>query len=215
MVRPDGGWSLNISGTTAPLECDGLLLTLPAPAAAKLVEPVAGALSQELKQITYAGSAILLLGYARSQIANPLAGFGFVVPEVERRANFLAASFSSQKFPAAPGGPRVVARVCRRSDAPGDARLVGRGTEKDRRRRARAIHWCAWRAVLASRRSLGRPCRSITWATSNLWDASRSTCRGLHSNWRAMPIAASAFRLHSGAEQAAGRLLEKIVGPQA
>ncbi|MCA9101846.1 MAG: protoporphyrinogen oxidase, partial [Planctomycetales bacterium] len=45
----------------------------------------------------YAGAAIVSFALARDQIAHPLDGFGFVVPEVERRP-ILAASFTSVKF---------------------------------------------------------------------------------------------------------------------
>jgi oxygen-dependent protoporphyrinogen oxidase len=50
-----------------------------------------------LSQIEHAGTAIVVLGYDRSQIAHPLNSFGFVVPAVERR-RILSASFSSVKF---------------------------------------------------------------------------------------------------------------------
>jgi len=54
-------------------------------------------LFRSLSQIDHAGTAIVVLGYDRRQIAHPLDGFGFVVPAIERR-RILSASFSSVKF---------------------------------------------------------------------------------------------------------------------
>ena len=54
-------------------------------------------LATELAAIPYASSAIVTVAYRREAIPDPLDGFGFVVPHVERRA-LLAATFSSIKY---------------------------------------------------------------------------------------------------------------------
>src|SRR5262249_49928125 len=81
----------------APLEAAALILATPAPVTGTLVAPIHAQLGEELLGIPYASTAIVLLGYRREQIEHSLDGFGFVVPEVERR-RILAASFSSLKF---------------------------------------------------------------------------------------------------------------------
>lgn len=89
---------------------DAVVLALPAPAAAALLEPSDAELAGQLRRIAYAGSAIVLAGYRREQIAHRLDAFGFVVPAIERRG-MLATSFSSVKFAdRAPEG-RVLLRV--------------------------------------------------------------------------------------------------------
>jgi oxygen-dependent protoporphyrinogen oxidase len=77
---------------------DALILAVPAHAASKLFARVDPSLSAELAAIEYAGCNVVSLGYKRDQIAHPLDGFGFVVPQVERR-RIIAASFASQKYP--------------------------------------------------------------------------------------------------------------------
>ena len=67
-------------------------------------------LAADLAEIPYAGSAIALVGYRRGQVARPLDGFGFVVPEIEHRP-ILAASFSSVKFAGRAVEDRVLFRV--------------------------------------------------------------------------------------------------------
>ncbi len=51
-----------------------------------------------LKKVRYAPVSSVVLGYRRDQVAHPLDGFGFLVPEIER-LNILGAIFSSSLFP--------------------------------------------------------------------------------------------------------------------
>ncbi|HEX6775638.1 MAG TPA: protoporphyrinogen oxidase, partial [Methylomirabilota bacterium] len=55
------------------------------------------ALSHLLDDIPYASSATVTLGWRRADIPHPLDGFGFVVPQVERRP-IIACTFSSVKY---------------------------------------------------------------------------------------------------------------------
>jgi protoporphyrinogen/coproporphyrinogen III oxidase len=109
-ARPGGGWTVSLTGRAVPREFDALIVATPAPAAAILLEAAAADLAAELRQIPYAGSAIALVGYRREQIARPLDGFGFVVPEIEGR-EILAASFTSVKFAGRAPQGRVLVRV--------------------------------------------------------------------------------------------------------
>lgn len=110
----DGRWlvhlaTVNPDSPTANAY-DAVILTAPAPAAARLLAGAAPELAADLARISYAGSAIALVGYRREQIAHPLDGFGFVVPEIEQRT-ILAASFSSQKFEGRAPAGHVLLRV--------------------------------------------------------------------------------------------------------
>jgi oxygen-dependent protoporphyrinogen oxidase len=89
---------------------DAVIVAAGAHTAAQLLAPHNGALAAELRAIEYASSAIVCLGYRRSQIAHSLEGFGFVVPAIERR-RILAASFASVKFPGRAPADRVLIRV--------------------------------------------------------------------------------------------------------
>jgi oxygen-dependent protoporphyrinogen oxidase len=91
-------------------EFQAVIVATPATVTARLLGPEAKLLAGELRAIEYAGSAIVCLGYRRSQINHPLDGFGFVVPAVERR-RILAASFASVKFPGRAPDERVLIRV--------------------------------------------------------------------------------------------------------
>jgi oxygen-dependent protoporphyrinogen oxidase len=93
-----------------PSDFSAVILAVPAYAAARLLEPCASELAAELAAIEYAGCAVVSLGFQRDRVAHPLDGFGFVVPQVERR-RIIAASFASQKFPGRAPTDSVLFRV--------------------------------------------------------------------------------------------------------
>jgi protoporphyrinogen/coproporphyrinogen III oxidase len=105
-----GGWTLALPNQNDPQRFDAVVVALPAPAASKLFREGYESLSQELAQIEYAGCAVVCLGYRRDQIGDLPAGFGFVVPVIERR-RILAASFASEKFPGRAPEDQIVVRV--------------------------------------------------------------------------------------------------------
>ncbi|HJT35980.1 MAG TPA: protoporphyrinogen oxidase [Pirellulales bacterium] len=104
----EGSWNLLVGGKAERF--DAVVLAAPARAAAALLAGFDTQLAEDLRKIEYAGSAIVLLGYRRDQIAHPLDSFGFVVPAIERRG-ILAASFSSVKFEGRAPSDRVLIRV--------------------------------------------------------------------------------------------------------
>ncbi len=108
----DGTWQLHTTGSAESdtINCDGLIVATPAPAAARLLASLDHTLSVELSRIEYAGTAIVTLAYRRNQISHALDGFGFVVPAIERR-RILAGSFSSVKFPGRAPDDAVLVRV--------------------------------------------------------------------------------------------------------
>ena len=93
LERTPTGWRID-----GGLECDAVVLALPAYVAAGLLRGVDAVLADELAAIPYASSAIVNLAFRREDIPFPLDGFGFVVPHTEGRA-LLAATFSSLKYP--------------------------------------------------------------------------------------------------------------------
>jgi protoporphyrinogen/coproporphyrinogen III oxidase len=103
IVRVGGQWRLDWSLPAAtisdlPPTFDAVVIALPAHAAAEVLEACGPELSAELSVIEYASCAVVSLGFARRQIGQPLDGFGFVVPQTERR-RIIAGSFASLKFP--------------------------------------------------------------------------------------------------------------------
>jgi oxygen-dependent protoporphyrinogen oxidase len=91
-------------------EFDALVLAVPAPAAAKILEFSAAELAAELATIEYAGCAVVSLGFHRRQIGHALNGFGFVVPQTENR-KIIAGSFASLKYPGRAPVDDVLIRV--------------------------------------------------------------------------------------------------------
>ena len=110
---PDGAWQIRLPAdrtSPASMTTDGLIVAVPAHAAASLLTDVDGSLADELRRIPYAGSVVVSLGYRRDQVAHRLDGFGFVVPAVEKR-QILAGSFASVKFAGRAPGDAVLVRV--------------------------------------------------------------------------------------------------------
>jgi oxygen-dependent protoporphyrinogen oxidase len=95
---------------TPPSSFDAIILALPTHAASMLLQSFDPRLAAELAAIEYAGCIVVSAGFERSQIAHPLDGFGFVVPQVEKRP-IIAASFASQKFPGRAPGDAVLIRA--------------------------------------------------------------------------------------------------------
>src|SRR5262249_58259269 len=92
------------------IEADALSVATEAHQAARLLRPLDPGLGHLLEGITYASSATVTLGYRRADIAHPLDGFGFVVPQVERRP-IIACTFSSVKCPGRAPEGMVLLRV--------------------------------------------------------------------------------------------------------
>jgi oxygen-dependent protoporphyrinogen oxidase len=97
LERQGAGWRVATAGGTR-VDADGVILATEAYQAARLLRPADPALGHLLEDIPYASSATVTLAYRRDAIRHPLDGFGFVVPQVERRP-VLAGTFSSVKYP--------------------------------------------------------------------------------------------------------------------
>lgn len=87
----------NINGIENILEADAVFATLPAYKASELFGYLDKELKQKLISIIYPPVMLLYLGYDKSQITQPLDGFGFLIPSKEKK-NFLGAIWSSTIF---------------------------------------------------------------------------------------------------------------------
>jgi oxygen-dependent protoporphyrinogen oxidase len=76
---------------------DAVILTCPAYASGEMVRHFDPLLADDLGSIEYASSATLSLAFNADQVTRQLDGFGFVVPDIEKRS-LIAATFSSVKF---------------------------------------------------------------------------------------------------------------------
>jgi oxygen-dependent protoporphyrinogen oxidase len=112
--RRDENWDLTVDPKSEfqnpKSSFDAIILAVPAHAAAKLLKSTNADLAAELATIEYAGCAVVSFGFLRRQIGHALDGFGFVVPQMERR-RIIAASFASLKFPGRAPSDDVLIRV--------------------------------------------------------------------------------------------------------
>ncbi len=76
---------------------DALIMAVPAPAAATLLEPHSPVLAQKLREIRYLSTATVTLAFKRDKFNHPLDGFGFVVPKSENR-RLMACTWLTTKF---------------------------------------------------------------------------------------------------------------------
>jgi len=89
-------------------EFDAVILALPANQAGRLLEKISAPLAQELLQVPYSSSMVVVCGYDQRDLASAPPGFGFLVPRHEGRS-ILACTFVHVKFPhRAPPGRGLV-----------------------------------------------------------------------------------------------------------
>lgn len=94
--REAGSWV--VSAGLQSDQFDGVIVALPAPAAADILRMVSPELSAELAAIQYSSSITVGLGYDRDVRETLPPGFGFLVPRSEGK-KLLAATFVHNKFP--------------------------------------------------------------------------------------------------------------------
>lgn len=84
-------------GRTIELKSEKVVMAVPAYSAARCVDAIAPEAAEALKNIPYAPAAEIFLGYATSSVHRPMDGFGFLIPEKEKRS-ILGAIWSSSIF---------------------------------------------------------------------------------------------------------------------
>src|SRR5262249_10251705 len=110
LERAAGGtWRVALEGGEI-LDAHGVVLAAPAAPTARLLEPLEPEAARELRAIPYAWTAVVSLGFRRSDLPRPPDAFGIVVPEIERR-RIIACSFSSVKFEGRAPRDAVLLRV--------------------------------------------------------------------------------------------------------
>jgi len=93
-----------IETAAGAVETRAVILAVPAYVAASLLRGFDTTIAALTEAIPYASTATVALGYRREQVANAMAGSGFVVPRVERNP-LLAATWVTSKWPGrAPDG---------------------------------------------------------------------------------------------------------------
>ena len=105
-----GPFQLVVSGVTAPVAVDGVVVATPAWAASTLLQRVAPAVSAALEEIDHSSSGLVALGFPASQLTKPLKGYGYVVPRAEGRDVTAMTWVSSKWSGRAPEG-QVLVRV--------------------------------------------------------------------------------------------------------
>ncbi len=99
----EGGWRLRLSGGDE-ISALAVVVTAPAYEAAHLLQPSAPKLSALLAEISYAPMAVVSSGYSRTQVRNPLRGFGVLIPRREKLNTFFSVWNSSLFAGRAPAG---------------------------------------------------------------------------------------------------------------
>ena len=97
VCRERNEWQVNLADGSSE-RFDGIIVCLPAAVGARIVEHADSRLALALDSIEHASSAVVCLGYAKSQFQVPLNSFGCVVPSIAKR-RVIAISNSSMKFP--------------------------------------------------------------------------------------------------------------------
>lgn len=105
--RPDGGWRVGLGG--GHLDADGVVLAVPAPAAAALLAEAAPAAAAALRGISYASVAVALLAYPGDALPGGPPGSGMLVPAA---SGWLckAATWLSAKWPSLAREPLLLVR---------------------------------------------------------------------------------------------------------
>jgi oxygen-dependent protoporphyrinogen oxidase len=96
--QSEAGWTVGAAFQTPEL-FDAVIFAAPAHALDDIdLDLPGGERLSTLSSIIYPPVAVLALGFRREQVSHPLDGFGFLVPELERR-RILGGIFSSAVFP--------------------------------------------------------------------------------------------------------------------
>ncbi|CAN5591968.1 protoporphyrinogen oxidase [soil metagenome] len=102
-------WRLSTSDGT-DVDADIVVIATPARASSSVLQSVDPALSADLAAVEHSSSVVLNMLFDGDDIGHPMHGFGFVVPELERRS-IIACSFSSTKFKGRAPQNKVLMRV--------------------------------------------------------------------------------------------------------
>jgi protoporphyrinogen/coproporphyrinogen III oxidase len=88
----------NQQGKSSQAPAAAIVVATPAYVASNLLKPISPAAAQSLSAIAYAPVAVVSTAYRRDQIADPLFGFGFLIPRKEK-IRTLGTVWNSSLFP--------------------------------------------------------------------------------------------------------------------
>ncbi|HEY7586335.1 MAG TPA: protoporphyrinogen oxidase [Candidatus Deferrimicrobiaceae bacterium] len=106
----DGRFLLSLveQGMRGEIDADALVLAIPAYAASTALGSLDPQISEALSSIPYSPVSVVALGYEQAALGNPLDGFGFLIPRLEKR-RVLGALWDSSVFPnRAPAGKALI-----------------------------------------------------------------------------------------------------------
>jgi oxygen-dependent protoporphyrinogen oxidase len=106
----DGRFLLSLveQGMRGEIDADALVLAIPAYAASTALGSLDPKISDALSAIPYSPVSVVALGYEQAALGNPLDGFGFLIPRLEKR-RVLGALWDSSVFPnRAPAGKALI-----------------------------------------------------------------------------------------------------------
>jgi len=100
IAETDKGFQINYdnAGQINSIECNSVISTVPAYIAANIFKDWDERLTKHLQEVYYPPVLVLYLAYQKTDIGQPLDGFGFLLPAKERKS-FLGAIWSSVIFP--------------------------------------------------------------------------------------------------------------------
>src|SRR2546422_29210 len=90
--------SYKSEGKPRTVQASAVVLAAPAPAAAGIIRPIDPEMAKTLESIYYTPLAVAFTGFRSDQFLRTLDGFGYLVPEIERRRS-LGSIWSSALFP--------------------------------------------------------------------------------------------------------------------
>src|SRR5258708_25605522 len=108
---PDSAWIVRGDGSRQ-WQADIVVLTWPAYEEASLLTDVDSIMAEEIGQIAYNRVAVIALGYRQADVPGTMDGFGYLVPQAERR-DLLGVQWCSSIFPdRAPPGMVLLRAMC-------------------------------------------------------------------------------------------------------
>lgn len=100
IINTDSGFLLELSshGKTSKKEFSNVIFSAPASSMAGILNSIAPIYAETISNIKYPPVAVVFMGFKDSDIRRPLDGFGFLIPEIEKR-QILGSIWSSTIFP--------------------------------------------------------------------------------------------------------------------
>lgn len=120
--RAGSGW--RVTAGAEQVEAAAVILALPAPAAARLLEPIDRAAAARCREVPYVSTASVALAWRRDEVPHPLIGSGFVVARAHARLRITACTWVSSKWDGrAPAGSVLLRMFVGGAHDPGAAAL--------------------------------------------------------------------------------------------